>query len=156
MAKPDADIFRIKAAMADLIERCGGQKRSGGLVSLSQQMMSCICDRKHSAMLSLRAKLLLEMECGAPLVTAVEAELLGYRLEPVAPRTANADGTPYDAHAAVMTEVADLCRSFSVSVADGRYSHTDALTVGRDLAELRRSIERFERVNAATLAGGGA
>jgi hypothetical protein len=156
MPRQDARRFRLKAAMADLIERCGGQERAGELIGLSQQMMSCVCRREHSAVLSRENKLVLELECGAPVVTSVEAEMLGYRLEPIEPRTVEPDGTPFEAHAAVIAEVADLCRTFSRSVADGRYSHTDAVTVGRDLAELRRSIERFERVNAATLAGGAA
>ena len=41
MRKHDANFYRVKAAMADLIDRAGGQKRSGEIVGLSQQMMSC-------------------------------------------------------------------------------------------------------------------
>ena len=153
MRKFDANFYRIKAAMADLIDRAGGQKRAGEIVGLSQQMMSNVAQRDSSHVLSIAGKLALERECGAPVVTQVEAEWLGFRLEPMVPPTAGPDGTPFEAHAVVMAEVADLCRSFSRSVADGKYSRTDALTVDRDLMELGQSIERFRRVNATTLAG---
>lgn len=149
----DASFFRLKAAMADLIERCGGQRRAGEIVGLSQQMMSRVCQRDDGAMLSLEAKLGLERECGEPIVSRIEAELLGCRLEPIEQPAFAPGASPFDAHAQVMTEVGDLCRSFAVSVADGKYSRTDAATVDRDLTELARSIERFRRVNAATMAG---
>lgn len=148
----DASFFRLKAAMADLIERCGGQRRAGETVGLSQQLMSRVCIRDDATMLSLDAKLRLELECGEPIVSRVEAELLGCRLEPVEPGLTSTGETPFGAHAQVMAEVADLCRSFAHSVADGKYSRTDAVTVDRDLTELARSIERFRRVNAVTLA----
>ncbi|SEG58962.1 hypothetical protein [Bosea lathyri] len=149
----DLSFYQRKAAMADLIERVGGPTRAGQLLTVTQQLMSRVKDRDDPTMLTLDGKLALELECGEPVVTRVEAELLGFRLEPIARPVAEPDGTPFDAHAAVMAEVADLCRSFSRSVADGKYSRTDAVTVGRDLAELRRSIERFDRVHAAILAG---
>lgn len=156
MRKFDADFYLLKAAMADLVERCGGQKRAADIVGLAQSTISYVCQRDNPAMLSISAKLMLERECGVPVVTKVEAELQGHRIEREgAPLCAGADG-PFDAHAAVMVEVGDLCRTFSQAVGDGKYSRTDALTVGKDLADLRRAIERFERVNAATHAGGGA
>lgn len=153
MRKFDADFYRLKAAMADLVSRCGGQKRAAELVGLAQSMISYVCQRDNPAMLSLAAKLTLERECGVPVVTQIEAELLGHRLERDGPLVLPASEGPFDAHAAVMIEVGDLCRTFSQAVGDGKYSRTDALTVGNDLAELRRAIERFERVNARTQAG---
>lgn len=151
MRKFDAEFYRLKAAIADLIEHCGGQSRAGEIVGLSQQMMSRVALRGDAAMLSLTAKLRLERECGEPLVTAVEAELLGHRLERVG-GVEPAPGTHFDAHAAVMREVADLCRAFADAAQDGRYSPTDSVTVDRELAELVREIERFRRVNAAAQA----
>lgn len=150
----DAHFYRIKAAMADLIDRAGGQKRSGEIVGLSQQMMSRVCLRDDATMLSGDAKLRLEMECGAPIVTAVEAQILGHRLEPLERRPGAPEGTPYDAHAAVMIEMADLARAFAESVRDGKYSRTDAATVDKALAELIEQAERFRRINAAEQAGG--
>lgn len=147
----DAEFFRLKAAMHDLLARCGGLERSAALVGLSRAMMGKVNDRDDAAFLSIDAKLRLERECGAPLVSRVEAELLGHRLERVGGVAPEA-GTAFDAHAAVLREVADLCRAFADAAADGRYSRTDSVTVDRELAELVREIERFRRVNAAVLA----
>lgn len=154
MRKRDAAFYRRKAAMADLIERAGGQRRAGELVGLSQQLMSRVNLRDDPTMLSGDAKLALEIEAGEPLLTRIEAELLGFRLEPLAAPTSHADGTPFDAHAAVMAEVGDVCSTFAACVRDGHYSRADAGLVGKALRELRREIERFERVNAATEAAG--
>lgn len=156
MRKFDPEFFRVKAAIADLIERCGGQKRAGEIVGVSQQQMSRIAHREDGAMLTLAGKLALERDCGEPLVTSVEVELLGYRLERAGAAPAGTDGCPLSAHAAVLREVADLCRAFAEAVADGQYSRTDSVTVDRQLSELVREIERFRRVNAAAMAGGAA
>lgn len=151
--RKDADSYRLKAAAADLIVRVGGQKRAGEIVGVSQQMMSNVAQRDSGAMLTIAGKLALERECGTPLLTQVEADLLGYRLEPIGPRPVSAVGTPFSAHAAVMLEVADLARTFANSVADGVYSRADALICDKALDDLKQQIEAFQRVNAATLAG---
>lgn len=153
MQKFDADFYRLKAAAADLVARCGGGRRSAEITGLSPAMISNICQRDQAAMLSLFAKLRLELDCGAPLVSAVEAELLGHRLERIG-GTPAAGGSPLDAHAAVMREVGDLCGAFAEAQRDGRYTRTDAAAVDRALADLVAEIERFRRVNAAALAGG--
>lgn len=148
----DTTFFALKAAAADLIDRCGGQRRAGELIGVSQQHMSRICHRDDDNMLSIRAKLTLEADCGEPVLTRVEAELLGHRVEREGHLTLPATDGPYEAHAAVMAEVGDVCRAFSIAVADGKYSSADAVAVGRELADLRRQIERFERVHATLLA----
>lgn len=153
MRTKDARFYRIKAGFSDLIERCGGQKRAGGLIGVSQQMMSKIEDREDSAMLSLDAKAVLETDCGAPVVTQIEAEMLGYQLVPAEPRLARKDGTPLDGHAGIMAEVADFCAAFSRAWSDRKYSRSDARETGRELRQLREEIERMERINAAIEAG---
>lgn len=149
----DATFYRLKAGADDLVTRCGGQKRSGAILGVSQQQMSKICSRDDGNMLSIRAKLMLEQDCGVPLLTSAEADLLGYRLEPVAPLAMRSnDGTPFTAHSQVMVEVADLARTFARAVEDGVYSGVDALHCGKAISDLKHAIEAFERVNAATLA----
>jgi hypothetical protein len=155
MRKFDTDFYSLKAATTDLIARCGGQPRAGAIVGVSQQHMSRIAHRDDGSMLTIIGKLALENECGEPLLTRAEAKLLGYRLERDGEIVVQVDGCALSAHAAVMQEVGDLCRAFADAQRDGRYSRTDAVTVGRELADLRRAIERFERVNLATMAGGG-
>lgn len=154
MRTRDADFYRRKAAMADLIKLAGGQARAGDFVGLSQQMMSRICQRDDGSMLAGDAKLALEREVGAPLLTAVEAEMLGYRLVPIGPE-AVPPGCPIDAHGQVMIEVSELCRTFGEAWRDRKYSATDAALVDRDIADLQRRLEAFRRINAAILAGEG-
>lgn len=151
MPKFTADFYRLKAAMADLVTRCGGQKRSGELIGLAQSTMSYVCQREHSAVLSGSAKLALERECGEPVVTRVEAEILGFRLEREGPAPA-AEGCIHGAHAAVMIEVADFCRAFGEAWRDRDYSRTDAVLVDHELSDLVRKIEAFRRINAAEMA----
>ena len=148
----DSTHYALKGATADLVERCGGQKRAGQLLDVTQQQVSKLALREGDGMLSIRQKLVLEADCGEPVMTRVEAELLGYRLERTGPTPIDPAGCPLSAHAAVMLEVADVCRVFALAQADGRYSRTDAVTVGEELSQLRRTIEHFERVNARTMA----
>lgn len=157
MQKFDKDFYRLKAAAADLVARCGGGKRSAEITGLSPAMISNVCQRDHSAMLSLSAKLLLELDCGAPLLSAVEADILGHRLERTAPRPPSDEPqSAFAAHAGVMIEAADFARDFALAVADGKYSRADALIVGRAICDVRAKLEAFDRFNAAVLAGGAA
>jgi hypothetical protein len=148
----DADFYRLKAAMADLMERCGGLARSAKLVGLSTAMMGKVNDRDDAAFLSIDAKLRLERECGAPLVTQVEAEMLGHRLERTGPAPAAAPGTAYAAQAAVATEFAQFLHAFAERTRDGVFSRGDGAAVDRELADLMREVEAFRRFIAAQLA----
>lgn len=151
----EAWFWRVKAAQRDLIERCGGVRRAAEIAGCSHGWIGRCNTPNEDAFLSATQKRALETDAGEPLVTRIEAELLGFRLERASP-PAPAEACAFGANASVMQEVGDLCRVFSQSVSDGRYSRTDALTVGRELAQLRQAIERFERVNATILAGGAA
>ena len=150
----DTTHYALKASAADLVDRCGGQKRSGDLLGVTQQQISKLVLREGDGMLSIRQKLVLEADCGEPVMTKVEADLLGYRLERIAPRPVEqVAGSPFSAHAQVMIEAADVARAFAHSVEDGVYSGTDAILCGKALADLKHAIEAFERINATIQAG---
>lgn len=150
----DTTHYALKAATGDLVDRCGGQKRAGDLLGVTQQQISKLALREGDGMLSIRQKLVLEADCGEPVMTKVEADLLGYRLERIAPRPVElVAGSPFSAHAQVMIEAADVARAFAHSVEDGVYSGTDAILCGRALADLKHAIEAFERINATIQAG---
>ncbi|SEM69581.1 hypothetical protein SAMN04515666_11944 [Bosea lupini] len=156
MSQHDAEFFRIKASHGDLIDRCGGQKRAAGIVGLGQTMMSYVKNREHGALLTVRGKLLLERECGEPLATRVEADLLGYQLE----RKAGPDGplpaNPFAAVAAISQEYSDLVAGFAQGTLDGDFSRADAARADRDLSDLIARAEAFRKFIAAQLAGGAA
>ena len=153
MRTMDANFFRRKAAMADLIELCGGPTRAAKLLVCSQQLMSRVNQRDDPTVLTSEGKLALERESGQPLLTQIEAEMLGFHLVSIEPRNSSADGTPLDGHAGIMAEVADFCGAFSRAWADRTYSRTDARECGCELRQLREQIERMERINAAIEAG---
>ncbi len=150
----DTTHYALKGATSDLVDRCGGQKRAGDLIGVTQQQISKLALREGDGMLSIRQKLVLEADCGEPVMTKVEADLLGFRLERIAPRSpGTAHGTPFSAHAQVMIEAADVARVFAHAVDDGVYSGTDTILCGRALADLKHAIEAFERINAKIQAG---
>ncbi len=149
----DAQFLRLKAGATDLVDMCGGQKRSGEIVDVSQQRVSKIVQRGDDAMFSLRATLALELECGEPVLTRVMAELQGFRLEREGPPPTS-EGCIHGAHAAIMIEIADFCRAFGEAWRDRDYSRTDAAHVDRELTDLIRMAEAFRRINAAEMAKG--
>lgn len=150
----DTTHYALKGATSDLVDRCGGQKRAGDLIGVTQQQISKLALREGDGMLSIRQKLVLEADCGEPVMTKVEADLLGYRLERIAPRSPETvAGSPFTANAQVMIEAAEVARAFALSVQDGVYSGTDAVVCGKLLSDLRHAIEAFERINATIQAG---
>ena len=150
----DTTHYALKAAAADLVDRCGGQKRAGDLLGVTQQQVSKLALREGDAMLSIRQKLTLEADCGEAVMSKVEADLLGFRLERIAPRPIElVAGSPFSAHAQVMIEAAEVARAFALSVQDGVYSGTDAVVCGKLLSDLKHAIEAFERINATIQAG---
>ncbi|MBA4219955.1 MAG: hypothetical protein C0458_04420 [Methylobacterium sp.] len=156
MLRPDAEFHRIKASHSDLIDLCGGQKRAGGLIERGQQMMSCVQNREHGALLTVRGKLVLERDCGKPVATQVEAEMLGYRLERVTAAPGPLPANPFAAVAAISQEYSDLVGSFAQRTADGDFSRADGAALDRDLGDLIARAEAFRKFIAAQMAGGPA
>lgn len=154
MPNRDNEFHRIKASHSDLIDRCGGQKRAAGLIGLGQTMMSYIQNREHGALLTVRGKLLLERDCGEPLATSVEAELLGCALERKAAPQGPLPANPFAAVAAISQEYSDLVGSFAQRTADGDFSRADGAALDRDLGDLIARAEAFRKWIAAQMAGG--
>lgn len=153
MRKFDADFYRLKASQADLVARCGGQRRAGEIVGLVQSAISYVVQRDNPAMLSVAAKLKLERECGDPVVTRICAELQGFSLvgetAPAAPLPAN----PYAAVAALSAEYSEVVSEFALRTADGDFSGADGAAIDRHLADIIARAESFRRLIAARAAG---
>lgn len=149
----DADFYRLKASQADLVARCGGQKRCGEIVGLVQSAISYVVQRDNPATFSVAAKLKLERECGDPVVTRVSAELQGWRLERDGASPGSAPANAYAAVAALGEEFADVLGGFAQRTADGHFSRADGAVLDRDLADLIQRAEAFRRLIATQAVG---
>lgn len=156
MRTSDAEFFRLKAAMKDLVQRCGGQKRTADLVGLAQSMISYICTRENRAMFSPAAVLLLERECGDPVVTRASAELQGFDLVGDGASLPRLPANPYAAIADLSAEYSEVVQEFALRTADGVFSVADGTAMDRRLADIVEKAESFRLLIAKQAAGGGA
>lgn len=152
----DAVFLRLKAGAADLVDLCGGQKRAGEIIGVSQQQISKLVEREGNAMFSIRSKLMLEQECGSPVMTRVCAELLGYRLERDDAPAGPAPSNPYVAIADISTEYSEAVQEFALRTADGVFSKADGAALDRRLSDIVEKAEAFRRFIARQAAGGAA
>lgn len=154
MRNSDAEFFRLKAAMKDLVQRCGGQKRAADLVGLAQSMVSYICTRENRAMFSPFAVFLLERECGDPVVTRAAAELQGFDLVGEGASTSRLPPNPYAAIADLSTEYSEVVQEFALRTADGVFSNADGAAMDRRIADIVEKAEAFRLLIAKQAAGG--
>lgn len=152
----DAVFLRLKAGAADLVDLCGGQKRAGEIIGVSQQQISKIVNRETRDMLSLRAMLMLEAECGVPVLTRVCAELQSHQLERGEAPAGAAPSNPYVAIADISTEYSEAVQEFALRTADGVFSNADGAALDRRLSDIVEKAEAFRRLIALRAAGGGA
>ncbi|WP_420104126.1 hypothetical protein [Bosea sp. (in: a-proteobacteria)] len=155
MSRPisDAWFFRIKAATRDLITRCGGVVRAGEIANASKSEVSRWQSTTDPDIISIPEVLALEAECGAPLVTAVMADLHGRRLADEAADPAAASNLFRD-HAELMRHSAEVQASMSEALADGTVTPAEAERVDRDLRTLDATVDKM-RGSLATVRSAG-
>lgn len=155
MSRPisDAWFFRVKAATRDLITRCGGVVRAGELAMVSKTEISRWQSVGEEGIISITAALALEAECGAPLITAVMADLQGRRLSDEVADTAAASCLFRD-HADLMRRSAEVQASMSEALADGTVTAAEAERVDRDLRTLDATVDKMRGSLAQVRAGG--
>lgn len=138
---PDAWFHRVKAATRDLVTRCGGVVRSGELVNLSKTEVSR-WQTDDKVIVPLAAVLVLEADCGAPIVTKVMAELNGRRVS-------DGDASEGDAseivrrHAEMIRAVAEVMATAATAFSDGRVTPTEAELLDRAAGELARALDTW-------------
>lgn len=74
---PDEMRFVLKAAVRDLVARCGGYARAAGLVSISRSQMHRYGAPDAPDMIDVGRALVLEQDCGLPLLTGALAAAHG-------------------------------------------------------------------------------
>lgn len=144
MSRPISDAwhFRVKAATRDLVSRCGGVVRAGEQAMVSKTEISRWQSVGDDGIITIPAALALEAECGAPLVTAVMADLQGRRLsdEAVAGEAASCLFRDY---AELMRKFADVSSVMAESQADGVFTGAEAELVDRSARDVDAALDRF-------------
>jgi hypothetical protein len=154
MTVSDAWFHRVKAAQRDLIKLCGGIERSAELTSISKSQIGRMNNPADGELMTLAAVVILEADCGQPVVTAVMAETNGRRLtDPEAERAAEVG--VLSAHADLMRQNGELAYSMSVAIADGRVTPAEAQTIDRVAAKVAEANSELRAALAGIKAQGG-
>lgn len=148
---PDDTMHRIKAATRDLVKVCGGLKRAGEILGVSEQTVSRYQLPTHPELMPLAAVLILEAECGLSPVTRAMAQVNGRDLSE--PSEASAAGCLMQRHADVMREVGDLMTTGADVLADGAVTPNEADRLDREAGQLEAALGRL-RGDLASVKGG--
>lgn len=155
MTVSDAWFHRVKAAQRDLIKLNGGIERAAELTSISKSQIGRMNNPADGELMTLAAVVILEADCGQPVVTAVMAEANGRRLtDPEAERAAEV--SVLSAHADVMRQSGELAHSMAVAISDGRVTPAEAQTIDRVAAKVAEANAELRAALAGIKAQGGA
>lgn len=155
MSFSEAWFHRVKAAQRDLIKLAGGIERAAEVTSISKSHIGRMNNPADGELMPLAAVVMLEADCGQPLVTAVLAETNGRRLtDPEAERAA--DVSVLSMHAELMRQSAELANGMAIAIADGRVTPAEAQSVDRICSSLQAATSELRAALAAIKAKGGA
>ncbi len=128
----------LKAAMAELVEACGGTLRAADLLGVSQsQIQRCTDAVEAKAELKLSWVRALERDCRRPIVTSFLALEAGHAIIPIdigsnAPLAA--DMARFGEHAA------ELFGRYATALADGALSATEAGQIKNDVLHVMGAL----------------
>jgi hypothetical protein len=152
MTIPDHTILRIKAATRDVIEACGGLKRSAAIAKVSDSQLSRCSTASGGDVISIMAALALEADCGLHLITAAMASVHGRTLS-----DPEAAGEPA---ASVISRGAELVTAAAAAMAaagdaarDGRITPAEYEAIDREFANVERQVATARKDFAAGKAG---
>lgn len=147
MSRPisDAWFHRVKSATRDLVTACGGLKRVEAIAHASKSEVSRWQVATDEAIIPLPAVLVLEADCGLPLVTTVMADLGGRRLEGPSDETGGA--------AAMLGHCTETMRAASELFGSAAAAFADGKITGAELEILDRNAGALERILAGLRLG---
>jgi hypothetical protein len=147
MSRPisDAWFHRVKSATRDLVQACGGVVRAGEISHNSKSEVSRWQTATDEAIIPLAAVLVLEADCGLPLVTTVMADLGGRRLEGPSDEAGSAT--------AMLGHYTETMRAASELLGSAATAFADGLITGAELEILDRNAGALERVVAGLRLG---
>ncbi|MCI0999185.1 hypothetical protein HWD97_03725 [Ochrobactrum sp. C6C9] len=143
----DAWFYRLKAAQRDLIKQCGGIERSADISSFGKSTVGRWNNGTDSELMPMTAVLLLEAECGTPLVTTVMAELNGRRLADP-DEFGKGTGNILARYAEAVRQSGELMAVGAQAFADGKVTPAEATQLDRVASDVERSISEFRKLLA--------
>ena len=151
-ALPDDLLIRIKAATRDLVRLCGGVKRAGELLGVSEQTVSRYQLPTHAEIIPLAAVLVLEADAGLAPVTRAMAQMNGRDLT-----EADEAGDPtaclMQRHGAVIRETGEVMSRAAEAFSDGQVTPTEAEVLDRQVGDLETAVGRLRTDLARVKAG---
>lgn len=150
----DAWFYRLKAAQRDLIKQCGGIERAGDIISFGKSTVGRWNNAADPELMPIPAVLLLEAECGTPLVTVVMAELNGRRLQDP-DDLGKTTGNILSRYAETVRQSGELMSAGAQAFADGKITPAEATQLDRVAADVERSLSEFRKILAGAQADGG-
>lgn len=147
----NAWFHRLKAAQRDLIKMCGGIVRAADLTSTSTSHVGRWNQAKDTDLMPINAIIILEADCGQPLVTSAMAELNGFRVEDPE-RAIKTTASIMTSLADTMQEAGALFASGAAAAADGKYTPAELTALERGAAVLNTKIGSLRNDLAAAQA----
>ncbi|MCX5518472.1 hypothetical protein OSH10_08490 [Kaistia defluvii] len=156
MSRPISDAWfnRVKSATRDLVQACGGVVRAGEISHNSKSEVSRWQTATDEAIIPLPSVLVLEADCGLPLVTTVMADLGGRRLEGPSEQAGSATAV-LGHYAETMRAASELMASTAAALADGKITGAELEILDRNAGALERAAAGL-RFGIASAKGGSA
>ena len=150
----DRWFYRLRGAQRDLIEACGTIERVTELTSMSKSQVGRWRSPTDADLMPVNCVMILEQDCGRPLVSKIMADFSGYSLTAPDEREARI--------ACLSTQVADLVGQVSSLMArtaqagsDGFYSVAEVNDLQKINSTIRKVADELDDVLATVKAAGG-
>ncbi|MBX8803381.1 hypothetical protein HBA92_21905 [Ochrobactrum sp. MR28] len=144
----NAWFHRLKAAQRDLIKMCGGIARAAELTSTSTSHVGRWNQAKDTDLMPINAIIILEADCGQPIVTSAMAELNGFRVEDPE-RAVKTTSSIMASLSATVQEAGALFASGAAAAVDGHFTPAELTGLERDASALDARIGALRNVLAA-------
>lgn len=142
----DPRALLLKRGLRLLAKACGGNEAAAAIVDRSGETVRRWGDPELPETIPLHLAVLLEAECGKPILTRIMAELSGHGLSPLG--GAPDGGCLVSAHAEAMMASAELTQTVVAAKRDGVITPNENAAITRDGLKAQEAIGKL--IQAAT------